>query len=112
MNYLKDEILSLLKRLYKSKDNLTLLLMNFSMWAVLTSGIVIILSKLIYAFSVSDSIGDAIRKVIICVSPIVPTLRIWSMRDCFGDESGINGSVMDCCFSIWGTIIIFTQILW
>lgn len=111
MKYLKDEILSLLKRLSESKDNLTILFMNFSIWALLAYGTVIILSKLFDVLSVSNSVGVAVQKIIICVSPIIPTLRIWSMRESFGGDSGVNGGVMDCCFSVWAAIIIFAQIL-
>lgn len=111
MSYLKDEILSLLKRLSESKDNLMLLFMNFSLWAVFTAGIVIVIAKIFDVLSLSNSVEIAIRKVIICVSPIVPTLRIWSMRESFGGDSGVNESVMDCCFSAWAVIIIFAQII-
>lgn len=76
-----------------------------------TAGIVILIAKMFDVLSLSNSVETAIRKVIICVTPIIPTLRIWSMRESFGGDSGVNGSVIDCCFSAWLVIIIFAQII-
>ena len=111
MSFLKDEFLSLLKRIVKSKDNLTLFVMNFSFWALIAAEIVILNKKLFDLFSFSSSVEIAVRKAIICITPVIPTLRIWSMREMFGGDSGVNDGVMDCCFSAWIIIILFAQII-
>lgn len=107
MRFSKEDIVSLLRRMWEFRDNLTLLVMIFAPYIGITFVITWGLCYLCTLLELPYLYTSPIIRTLLSFSPIIPTMIVWQDRNHFGGESGITNGIMDACFTIWVIIVFY-----
>ena len=107
MKYFGEELKSLLRRLYKYRNNCAYLLMFFGPWAAFAFGLSTFTPIIVEAVGAAGNLVYLLFRVLGSVSPLIPTLCVWHDRDHFNTDLGITDGIMDGCFTIWFIAIVY-----
>lgn len=110
MNW-KEEFISLMKRIAKSKDNIALLMLGFFPVLFLVDAVILLIKFGLNKIGFDCIIFDFFIKFLLMVSPLIPTMRIWSWRDDFGKPDGGTDGIIDICIGIWFIMIILACVI-
>ena len=111
MNRFKEEFSSLMKRIVKSKDNIAFLMLVYFPRLVILNALILLIQFVLNKIGVDYTLLDILTKLLLMVSPLYPTMKVWECRYEFGGSEGITDGIIDACIGIWFVLIIVASVI-
>lgn len=73
---------------------------------ILLDSLIVLIKFALNQFEFDNTLIDYLTKFFLIISPIYPTMKVWSCRDEFGGPEGITDGVIDSCIGIWFALIL------
>lgn len=97
----KEDIKTLCKRLWKSRNNLALMIFPYGAWICIGVLCCVALHLLFQFLGLPIKIRLPFYRIIASLVLFMPTLTIWKHRDEFGGSDGITDNIIEICLGIW-----------